>query len=144
MCYTKELHYIFKITCAKNTFGYATDNECLMNYHGKPQAITSSHSLLQEYLSLISFFKGRNFLVHEAQHTPSEYQPKVGWGHSSVANVSILVKHTDTSHWIITHHDSMHTDKNLLHEIQLQRDVLIDCNIDCHFKMAFDGLLLLL
>ena len=38
----------------------------------------------------------------------------------------------------------MHTDKNLLHEIQLQRDVLIDCNIDCHFEMAFDGLILLL
>ena len=101
-----DTHYVlhpgvtlyFKITCAKNTFGDATDNECLMNYHGKPQAITSSHSLLQEYLSLISFFKGRNFLVHEAQHTPSEYQPKVGWGHSSVANASILVKHTDTSH----------------------------------------------
>jgi len=132
----------FKITCAKTTFGYATDNEFLMGYHGKPQAITSSHSLLQKYLSLISFFKGCNFLIHEAQYTPSEYQHKVGWGHSSVANASVLIKHTDTSHWIVTHHDPMHTDENLLHKIQLHRDVLIDCNMDCHFEMAFDGLLL--
>ena len=132
----------FKITCAKTTFGYATDNEFLMGYHGKPQAIMSSHSLLQKYTSLISFFTGCNFLVHEAQYTPSEYQHKVGWGHSSVTNASILLKHTNIPHWVVTHHDPMHTDENLLHKMQLHQDVLIDCKTNCHCEMAFDGLLL--
>lgn len=132
----------FKIICAKTTFGYATDNEFLMGYHGRPQSITSSHPLLQRHLSLISFFKGCNFLIHEAQYTPAEYQHKVGWGHSSVTNASILIKHTNTSHWIVTHHDPIHTDENLFHKIQLHQDVLADCNSNCHLEMAFDGLLL--
>lgn len=132
----------FKITCAKTTFGYATDNEFLMGYHGKPQAITSSHSLLQNDASLISFFKGCNFLIHEAQYTPSEYQYKAGWGHSSITNASILIKYTDTPHWIVTHHDPMHTDENLLHKIQIHQNVLTDCKIHCRFEMAFDGFLL--
>lgn len=132
----------FKITCNQTTVGYATDNELLMGYHGNPHAIGKAHSLLLPYLSQIKFFKGCDLLIHEAQYTPEEYLHKVGWGHSSIANASVLIKHADIKQWIITHHDPTHTDMDLLQKTQLQFDIIDDCKLDCRTRMAFDSLYL--
>lgn len=130
----------FKFRVDKKTFGYVTDNEFLMGFHGHPNTITKNHAAIQPYKSMIDFFKGCDFLVHEAQYTPSEYQTKVGWGHSSSSNASILVKFAEISQWIITHHDPKHTDVDLLEKIQLQYDILDDCNISVRPRMAFDNM----
>ena len=90
--------------------------------------------------SQIAFFKGCDFLIHEAQYTPIEYQSKVGWGHSSVSNAAILIKHAEISEWIITHHDPKHTDMDLLNKIQMQFDILDDCAMEVRPRMAFDQL----
>ncbi len=130
----------FKIRCNKTTFAYVTDNEFLMGYHGNPHAITRSNARLAPYLSQIKFFKDCDFLIHEAQYTPEEYQYKVGWGHSSVSNLAVLLKHAEVKEWIITHHDPKHTDMDLLKKIQMQFDIIDDCKLDCRARMAFDGL----
>jgi phosphoribosyl 1,2-cyclic phosphodiesterase/DNA-binding NarL/FixJ family response regulator len=132
----------FKISCGKKTFGYITDNEFLMGYHGNPNAINKSHPRLASYLSQIKFFQGCDLLIHEAQYTPQEYLSKVGWGHSSIANASVLIKHTNVKEWIITHHDPSHTDEDLLRKTQMQFDILDDCRIDCRSSLAFDGMIL--
>ncbi len=132
----------FKITCGNKTFGYVTDNEFLMGYHGNPNAIKKNHPLLAPYQSQIDFFKGSDLLVHEAQYTPKEYLGKVGWGHSSVSNAAVLVKHAEIPEWIITHHDPLHTDKILFEKVSLQNDILKDCKMDCRTLMASDGLVI--
>lgn len=132
----------FKFTIDKTSFGYATDNEFLMGYHDNPKLITSSSPLLKPYKSMIKFFKGVNFLVHEAQYTPSEYGKKVGWGHSSISNAAILIKYAAIEQWILTHHDPKHTDIDLLKKIQLQHDILDEYKLHCRMRMAFDGLML--
>lgn len=83
----------FKFNVNDLQFGYCTDNEFLMGYHGNPKAIGKNHPLLTPYHSLIEFFKNCDFLIHEAQYTPIEYLTKVGWGHSSVSNIAVLIKH---------------------------------------------------
>lgn len=146
--FTVNTHYAFhpgatlcfKIQCGKTTIGYATDNEILMGYHGNPHLIGKSNPRLAPYLSQIQFFKGCDLLIHEAQYTPEEYQYKVGWGHSSIANASVLIKHAQIREWIITHHDPKHTDLDLLEKIQMQFDIIDDCKLDCRTRMAFDGL----
>ncbi len=130
----------FKIQCNKTTFGYVTDNEFLMGYHGNPNAITKSNPRLNPYLSQIAFLKKCDFLIHEAQYTPEEYLYKVGWGHSSIANAAVMLKHAEVSDWIITHHDPKHCDLDLLKKIQMQFDIIDDCKLDCRTRMAFDGL----
>ena len=130
----------FKFGIGKHTFGYTTDNEFLMGYHGNPNAITKNHPLLAPYRSMIEFFKGCDFLVHEAQYTPLEYQSKVGWGHSSVSNACALIRHAEINQWIITHHDPKHTDDDLLKKMQLQYDILDDCKMEVRPRMAFDNL----
>lgn len=130
----------FKFQVGKKRFGYATDNEFLMGYHGNPNLITKTNKELHYYRSQIEFFKGCDFLIHEAQYTPLEYQSKVGWGHSSVSNAAVLIRHANIAEWIITHHDPKHTDMDLLKKTQLQFDILDDCRMEVRPRMAFDQL----
>lgn len=131
---------LFKFKVAKSSFIYATDNEFLMGYHGHPNKITTKQ--LSSYKSMIQFFKGSDFVVHEAQYTPQEYQNQVGWGHSSIPNAAILMKQAEINHWVLTHHDPKHTDLILLNKIQMQHDIIDDYRFDCHLRMAFDGMML--
>lgn len=130
----------FRIQHGKHSIGYVTDNEFLLGYHGHPGAIDRGHRLLKPYQSQIQFLEGVDLLIHEAQYSPFEYQERVGWGHSSISNATILVKHAKARDWLITHHDPKHTDAQLAKKLQLHRDILEDCHIDCKVSMAFDGL----
>ncbi len=132
----------FKIRAGKKTFGYATDNEMLMGYHGSPSEIGKNNPLLAPQLSLVQFFKDCDFLIHEAQYFPLEYQEKVGWGHSSISNASVLIKHAGVKEWIVTHHDPEHTDDDLHRKMQWHHDIMDDNKIPCRVRFAFDGLTL--
>lgn len=130
----------FKFKINKFKFGYATDNEFLMGYHGNPHLIGKNHPLLNPYKSMIEFFKDCDFLIHEAQFTPAEYLTKVGWGHSSLNNAAVLIKHAEVPEWILTHHDPKHTDVEMLKKSQLQFDILDDMRMKCRPRIAFDGM----
>lgn len=132
----------FKIETGKTTVGYVTDNEMLMGYHGHPNAIKPEDHLLIPHRPLINFLKGVNILIHEAQYDSYEYLEKVGWGHSSISNASVLVKYCQPHEWIITHHDPRHTDKELQEKREIHSDVLEDCKVSCYVRMAFDGFML--
>lgn len=132
----------FKFKVDKITFGYATDNEFLMGYHGNPNLVDAKNHVLSPYQSMIEFFKGCDFLIHEAQYTPNEYQEKVGWGHSSLTNASVLLKHTQVREWILTHHDPKHTDGDLLKKLQMQFDIFDEEKMDCRPRLAFDGMVI--
>lgn len=131
----------FKFTVDKTTFGYATDNEFLMGYHGNPALPGKNHRLLTPYLSMIRFFKDCDFLVHEAQYNPLEYQKKVGWGHSSITNATVLITRAQIREWIIPHHDPRHTDADLLKKMQMQYELLDTLKNPCRPRMAFDGMI---
>lgn len=128
----------FKVTVDGHTFGYVTDNEFLMGYHGDPKAIKRNDPLLEAYQSFINFFHGCKRIVHEAQYFPQEYQSKVGWGHSSVSNAAALIKLCQAEEWITTHHNPTHTDEELLKKLQLHIDVMEHLEHPCRIRLAFD------
>jgi CheY-like chemotaxis protein len=132
----------FKITAGGKTFGYATDNEMLMGYHGSPSEIHPDSPLLRDQESLIKFFKDCDFLIHEAQYFPKEYEGKVGWGHSSIANATVLIKQCGIKEWVVTHHDPQHSDEELARKLQWHHDILDDNKITCRVRFAFDSLTL--
>lgn len=134
----------FKIHINGKTVGYATDNEMFMGFHGSPNAVAADDPLVQSHQHIIDFFKGCDILIHEAQYTPLDYQKRVGWGHSSISNATLLCKFAEIKNWIVTHHDPKHSDDDLLDKLQLHQDILKDCNLECQFEMAFDGKKLLL
>lgn len=145
---TVESHYAyhpgatlcFKIHAANKIIGYATDNEMFLGYHGNPNALDKNHPLIQAHESIIEFFKHCDLFIHEAQYTPLEYQKRVGWGHSSISNASVLAKYCHAKEWIVTHHEPKHTDQDLLQKLQLHKDILEECHIPCTVEMAFDGM----
>jgi len=145
---TIETHYTyhpghtlcFKIRSPHLTIGYVTDNEMLLGYHGHPKDIGKNHPLLEPHLSLINFLKDCDLLIHEAQYFPEEYQKKVGWGHSSMANATVLINAVGSKDWIVTHHDPQHSDQDLQVKIQLHADILRDTNLNTQVRLAYDGL----
>jgi ribonuclease BN (tRNA processing enzyme) len=114
----------------------------LMGYHGSPGEISKNHPLLLPQISLVQFFKDCDFLIHEAQYFPLEYQEKVGWGHSSISNAAVLIKHAGVKEWIVTHHDPEHTDDDLHRKMQWHHDIMDDNKIQARVRFAFDGLTL--
>lgn len=130
----------FKFKVGKKQFGYVTDNEFLLGYHGHPKLIGKCHPRLKPYKSQLAFLSGCDFLIHEAQYTPAEYRSKEGWGHSSISNAAVLMRHSKTHQWILTHHDPKHSDMDLLKKIQMQHDIFDELRYECHTRMAFDGM----
>ncbi len=130
----------FKIQAGGKTIGYVTDNEMLMGYHGSPMEIDAHHPLMAGQESLIKFCKGCDLLIHEAQYFPEEYLKKVGWGHSSISNAAVLIKHAGIKDWIVTHHDPIHSDEDLHRKMHCHHEVIDACKLSCRVRFAFDGL----
>lgn len=129
----------FKIKSPNKTIGYITDNETLMGYVGHPNEIHAEHELLEPHLGLIEFLKDCDTVIHEAQYLPQEYPKKIGWGHSSVSNATVLIREIGCDHWIVTHHEPTHTDEKIELKAQLHKDILKECNVDTTVEMAYDG-----
>lgn len=130
----------FKLKSPRHTFGYATDNEVFKGYLGHPLEMDSSY--LTHYQEIISFFKGTETIIHEAQYFPEEYRDRIGWGHSSITNATILIKECGIKKWFVTHHDPAHTDAILRKKMQMHVDVLNDAKYNCSINLSYDGLIL--
>ena len=118
-----------------------TDNEFLFG-NQTLQFSKIDGSLLDPYRSFISFISGCDIVIHEAQYTQEEYASKIGWGHSSLTNVALLMKYANIKHWIVTHHDPKHTDTFLLEKEKLHIEALETIEHDCLVEFAYDGMIL--
>lgn len=130
----------FKIEMNGKKIGYVTDNEFLQGCTLAPSQIEATPSLFTPYLSLISFLKDCDILIHEAQYLTEEYAGRIGWGHSSIYNASFLIKKAGIKHWIVIHHDPRHTDEVLLKKHQTHIEVLKEIDHECLVQFAFDGM----
>lgn len=144
MCYTYHPGATvgFKITTPKKKIAYITDNEFLAGYHGHPNEIHLDHPALENYLDLIKFLSDCDLVIHEAQYFPKEYLARIGWGHSSMTNASILFKFLKCPIWIVPHHDPRHTDNDLNYKAELHRKILHDADILTHIRYAYDGMII--
>jgi ribonuclease BN (tRNA processing enzyme) len=132
----------FKIYIEDRVIGYITDNEFLVGYHGHPSAVSITDPILDNHLPLIQFLSDCDTIVHEAQYFPKEYEQRVGWGHSSLTNATTLFKFLNCNHWIVTHHDPRHTDRDLDLKYTLHKQLLEECGITCKLTYAYDGMIL--
>lgn len=132
----------FKIEINGHKIGYVTDNEFLYDCHLSLHQIEKKQTLFPPYQSLIDFLTGCDILIHEAQYTDEEYVQRVGWGHSSISNASILVKKAGIKKWIVTHHDPRHSDEFLLQKQQIQISMMKELDHECAVLFAYDGMTL--
>lgn len=130
----------FKIITPKQKIAYITDNEFLVGFHGHPNEVDENHPALENHLNLMKFLSDCDIIIHEAQYFPKEYLKRVGWGHSSMINASVLFKFIKCPIWITTHHDPKHTDSDLNFKAELHRKILKDSDIFVHLRYAYDGM----
>lgn len=100
----------YKFTENGNTFVFLTDNELGFNHPG---------GLPVE--AYIEFCKGADLLLHDAEYTRSEYQTRVGWGHSVYTDVVDLAIEAGVRQLGLFHINSERTD--------YQMDTMVE---NCH------------
>lgn len=130
----------YKITAAGRSIVWMPDNEFLQGYTGPPTALGMDHPQVAPCEKVIRFLSDADVVIHEAQYTPDEYPKKIGWGHSSLGNASLLMKFAGVRRWIITHHDPMHDDAFLEKKLNLTRQILEDLGHRIQVTHAYDGM----
>jgi len=86
--------------------------------------------------SLISFAKGSDLLIHDAQYTAQEYVelPRQGWGHSTPEMATAVAQAAQVGQLVLHHHDPDHDDDSLDQ---------MEAEAQTHFSqttMAYEGL----
>ena len=130
----------YKIDVAGTKVSWVPDNEFLFGYVGAPEDLTPDDLHLAPYHRMVDFLSDMDILVHEAQYTNDEYPAKIGWGHSSISNASLLAKLAGAKRWIVTHHDPMHDDRFLERKLNLTRQQLARLEHAIPVCHGYDGM----
>ncbi len=104
------------------TVGYRLEDE------GKALTYISDHepalgldlrAVSPDWVSGYALAYGADLLFHDSQYTEDEYLHRVGWGHSSIADMVTFALITKVGHLLMFHHDPLHSDEQL--EVMLAR-----------------------
>jgi ribonuclease BN (tRNA processing enzyme) len=66
-----------------------------------------------DWLSGASIAAGVDLLFHDAQYFEDEYEDRIGWGHSSVADTVAFSQAVDARRLVLFHHEPRHSDESL-------------------------------
>lgn len=69
--------------------------------------------LTGEDLAHARFMEGADLLIHDAQYLASEYEPKIGWGHSTVEYTMQVARTAQVGKLALIHHDPFRTDDQI-------------------------------
>jgi diguanylate cyclase (GGDEF)-like protein len=96
----------YRMTSDGATIVYATDHEPFWNAAGR----VSQHPGDERH---ITFLRGANLVIHDAQYTGDEYRDKVGWGHSSIEYAVDVALAAGVERLVLFHHDPAHDDETM-------------------------------
>jgi len=84
---------------------YISDNEPY------PEVTDDDGEIIEDQnQKLVNFVKDVDYLIHDAQYTPEEYNTKIKWGHSSYDFTTKIALQGKVKNLVIFHHDPMHDD----------------------------------
>ena len=92
------------------TLAYVTDNE-----------LDPPHKPVTNYDQWVSYLKGVDLLIHDAQYTEEDMPHKHGWGHTLISQVRQLATDAEVGTLVMFHHDPDRTDGEL-DEIQIENE----------------------
>ena len=95
----------FRIENGGASFAYLPDHEPAL---GGPIAKTPA-----DWISGSSIAADADVLFHDAQYFEGEYEERIGWGHSSVADAVGFTKAVGARRLVLFHHEPAHTDASL-------------------------------
>jgi phosphoribosyl 1,2-cyclic phosphodiesterase len=111
-----------------STLGYRlTENGSTLTYmpDHEPALGPLNASAGRDWISGFALVEGADVLIHDTQYDDTEYEARVGWGHTSISQLATFADMAGVGRVVTFHHDPSHTDVMLdrLHE---QLDELLD------------------
>jgi phosphoribosyl 1,2-cyclic phosphodiesterase len=95
----------FRIEAARSSLAYLPDHEPALAGRIADRSI--------DWISGASVAEGVDVLLHDAQYFEDEYEERVGWGHSSVADAVAFTRAVGARRLVLFHHEPRHTDSSL-------------------------------
>jgi phosphoribosyl 1,2-cyclic phosphodiesterase len=85
--------------------GYLSDHEPALGVFDFPGPA--------EWTSGYDLAHAADLLIHDAQYDDSEYEARIGWGHSSVSDALAFAELAEVRHFVPFHHDPAHDDATI-------------------------------
>lgn len=95
----------YRIEADGAVLAYLTDHE--------PGLGTDLASTDPDWISGAALAWGADLLIHDCQYTEEEYASRVGFGHTSTADVAAFARTVGARRLVLFHHDPMHSDAEL-------------------------------
>lgn len=95
----------YRLTEGDRTLAYLPDHEPA--FGGRTFPTTS------EWTSGFAIAEGAHVMIHDAQYDDSEYDARIGWGHSSTTQLAAFSEMTKVERTVTFHHDPSHDDERL-------------------------------
>ncbi len=95
----------FRIETATSSFAYLPDHE--------PALAGMNEDKSRDWISGAAIAEEVDILLHDAQYFEDEYEERIGWGHSSVADAVAFARAVGARRLVLFHHEPRHTDGSL-------------------------------
>jgi phosphoribosyl 1,2-cyclic phosphodiesterase len=94
-------------------FRLETAGSCLVYLPDHEPALTGIEDRSPDWISGSSLARGADVVLHDAQYTEEEYEDRIGWGHSSVADAVAFCRAVGAGRLVLFHHDPERSDREL-------------------------------
>jgi phosphoribosyl 1,2-cyclic phosphodiesterase len=94
----------FRIETAESSFAYLPDHE---------PALAGIAERSTDWISGASIAENVDLLVHDAQYSEEEYEERIGWGHTSIADAVAFTRAVGARRLVLFHHEPLHKDDSL-------------------------------
>jgi phosphoribosyl 1,2-cyclic phosphodiesterase len=94
----------FRIETAESSLAYLPDHE---------PALAGIADRSTDWISGGSIAEKADLLLHDAQYSEEEYEERIGWGHTSVADAVGFTHAVGARRLVLFHHEPLHTDELL-------------------------------
>jgi phosphoribosyl 1,2-cyclic phosphodiesterase len=120
-----------RLEASESAVAYLPDHE---------PALAGIDGLPLDWLSAGALARGADLVLHDAQYSEAEYDTRVGWGHSSIADAVAFCRAVDARRLVLFHHDPDHSDR-MLEELEARARELTDDDREPP-KLAREGMTL--
>jgi phosphoribosyl 1,2-cyclic phosphodiesterase len=79
--------------------------------HGPGTVVTDADDYVPP--EVLELCDGVDVLIHDAQHTLSEYEPKRHWGHCTIDYAVLVAREAGARNLVLFHHDPIHGDDEM-------------------------------
>lgn len=129
----------YRLFTGESSIAYFPDNEPHYIANGIDPKAAAEYLQSQER-RIVSFLRGVDFLIMDAQYDQAEYQQHRGWGHACMDDVVALALKAEVKKLFLFHHDPDHDDAKIAEMTEHARKLVKAQNGKMQIEAAREGL----